>query len=226
MCALMLFIFALILFCTCSMTAATQVPFFGRHMADDRRSIRSSLDRAYEKYKREISTCLQQVWRALSEMEDANAILPELTDIHDDFHKTAQQLSSLWSINDDLINTLTMNKTLSFIYAIPQGPCYPYFFEGKAQASYESLSQLLVHLSRDWADKGATTREKIYHNGILAALRHMFPSDATSPYFTANRHVLVPGAGLGRLALEIAAMGFRYALMWISYVGPRKDSLC
>ena len=75
-------------------------------------------------------------------------------------------------------------------------------------ASYDSMEQLIVHLSRDWGKGGETVRKNLYKNGILQSLqdyKRLLPiSKSTTP------RVLVPGAGLGRLAVEISLAGFRY----------------
>jgi len=62
--------------------------------------------------------------------------------------------------------------------------------------SYETLYQLVLHLRRDWTDDGAVLREKLY-GGMIEQIQR-FSGDAR------GQRVLVPGAGLGRLALELA----------------------
>ena len=97
--------------------------------------------------------------------------------------------------------------------------------------SYNSLDQILIHLSRyatsasssipcsisscicrDWSEAGVGVREKLYHQGVLSVIREVFPPNARDDSTRVLPHVLVPGAGLGRLAVEIACMGFRYYL--------------
>ena len=55
---------------------------------------------------------------------------------------------------------------------------------------------------RDWAAEGAREREQCY-GPLLAALTSLHPAAGRS-----GTKVLVPGAGLGRLAWEIAREGF------------------
>jgi carnosine N-methyltransferase len=62
--------------------------------------------------------------------------------------------------------------------------------------SYETLYQLVLHLRRDWTDDGAVLREKLY-GGMIEQIQR-FSGNAR------GQRVLVPGAGLGRLALELA----------------------
>jgi len=61
------------------------------------------------------------------------------------------------------------------------------------------MSALLLHLMRDWSDQHAHVRESTY-GPVLEALRAALPNGGD---------VLLPGAGLGRLALEIVAAGYR-----------------
>jgi carnosine N-methyltransferase len=69
---------------------------------------------------------------------------------------------------------------------------------------YESVEQLLVHLNRDWGPDGIHVRQKLYQDSIIHALL-LHSGDANGR----NLSVLVPGAGLGRLGLEIASLGYR-----------------
>jgi len=76
--------------------------------------------------------------------------------------------------------------------------------------SYETLFQLVLHVRRDWTEAGAGLREKLY-GGMVREL-HRFSKwtalreNEGEEEQRAERRmsVLVPGAGLGRLALEIA----------------------
>ncbi|CAM9301158.1 unnamed protein product, partial [Ectocarpus fasciculatus] len=67
------------------------------------------------------------------------------------------------------------------------------------------MSQLLTHVGRDWTEMGREVREVLYKGAILQSLQRYLPCDlSTAPA------VLVPGAGLGRLAVELAVSGYRY----------------
>ena len=86
-------------------------------------------------------------------------------------------------------------------------PVAPY--EQEAACRY-----LLKNLVRDWAKEGAPERSQSYRK-ICQELKARFSgraSDQPCP------HVLVPGAGLGRLCLDIAAEGFAAqvsSLQWL-----------
>lgn len=65
---------------------------------------------------------------------------------------------------------------------------------------YENLRSLLRQMVRDWSVEGQAERDACYHP-ILASLGESFPSPQ-------GIKVLIPGAGLGRLAYEMVQRGF------------------
>lgn len=68
------------------------------------------------------------------------------------------------------------------------------------QTESESLRSLLRQVMRDWSEEGAPERQATY-NFLYTELDTEFPNDRE------NVAVLVPGAGLGRLAYEISQKG-------------------
>jgi len=68
----------------------------------------------------------------------------------------------------------------------------------------DKVRSTIRSLVRDWAIEGKPERDACY-TPILEALVKSFPEDG--PRARRTRKVLVPGCGLGRLAMEIAALG-------------------
>ncbi|XP_034241839.1 carnosine N-methyltransferase [Thrips palmi] len=68
----------------------------------------------------------------------------------------------------------------------------------------ERVQTTLKQLVRDWSSEGAKERMMCYQP-IIDELLRTFPQNLCDP---ANIKVLVPGAGLGRLAFEIARNGY------------------
>ncbi|CAK1548857.1 unnamed protein product [Leptosia nina] len=75
----------------------------------------------------------------------------------------------------------------------------------KMQHDVEKVQSVLKNIVRDWSAAGAAEREQCY-KPILDELEARFPEEN----FNDRSHikVLVPGAGLGRLAWEVSVMGF------------------
>jgi SAM-dependent methyltransferase len=72
---------------------------------------------------------------------------------------------------------------------------------GRAAGDHTQVVQALKHFARDWSAAGEHERAATFPQ-ILSTMATLFP------YPTGEQRVLVPGAGLGRLAYELAAQGF------------------
>lgn len=73
-------------------------------------------------------------------------------------------------------------------------------FTWPTDRDFENLRSLLRQMVRDWSAEGATEREACY-NPIIQSLHEAFPC-------AEGVRVLLPGAGLGRLAYEMVQRGF------------------
>ena len=67
-------------------------------------------------------------------------------------------------------------------------------------ADLARVRESLKHFIRDWSEEGAPEREKIF-TPILSLLKQVDVDER------AEKKVLVPGSGLGRLAWEISQLG-------------------
>ncbi|XP_058493136.1 carnosine N-methyltransferase [Solea solea] len=68
----------------------------------------------------------------------------------------------------------------------------------------DKLKSTIKQFVRDWSEAGQAERESCYLP-IIQQIQRLFPSDQ---YDVSKVSVLVPGAGLGRLAWEIARLGY------------------
>ncbi|XP_041988083.1 carnosine N-methyltransferase [Aricia agestis] len=75
----------------------------------------------------------------------------------------------------------------------------------KMQHDVDKVQSVLKNIVRDWSDAGAAEREQCYQP-ILDRIEKLFP--VVDYIDRSDIKILVPGAGLGRLAWEIAARGF------------------
>nr|XP_015827710.2 carnosine N-methyltransferase isoform X1 [Nothobranchius furzeri] len=68
----------------------------------------------------------------------------------------------------------------------------------------DKLKSTIKQFVRDWSEVGKAERDSCY-KPIIREIQRLFPSDK---YDVSKVSVLVPGAGLGRLAWEIAQLGY------------------
>ena len=84
---------------------------------------------------------------------------------------------------------------------------------GKKEYSYDQIDQILYHLVRDWSSFPSATvgRNSLYRDGLLKAMNEFSPLSMNNGNENGwkGANVLVPGAALGRLVVEIAAKGVR-----------------
>lgn len=69
----------------------------------------------------------------------------------------------------------------------------------------DKVQSVFKQLMRDWSSLGASEREQCYQP-IIKEIVENYPAETCD---RSTIQVLVPGAGLGRLAFEIASRGFR-----------------
>lgn len=75
---------------------------------------------------------------------------------------------------------------------------------GTLSEGLDKVQSVFKQLMRDWSDLGAPERQQCY-GPIINEIFENFPD---GKFDRSNINVLVPGAGLGRLAFEIASKGF------------------
>ena len=107
-------------------------------------------------------------------------------------HESSQSSRSTVSASKDFVRYHRQDKTkVSTIQSQDQ------------QSSYESITQVIAHLVRDWSSEGRSIREKIYPWCI-----QQLPPLTYSSSDKISHKVAVLGAGTARLAYDIATMGY------------------
>ena len=86
---------------------------------------------------------------------------------------------------------------------------------GSLSASYDTVEQILAHLVRDWSSDGASLRAAIYP-WVEQQLHQHVPAEADSS--SSSPRVFVPGAGLGRLAWQVAQEGYHVEAVESSFL--------
>ncbi len=134
-----------------------------------------------------------------------------LLDILGDYRDIFAAFPRLWDHNINTMNDLIRYKDLELLLCIDSSIEYEIDdvvnnINGGNQGEqgtpsiYGSTEQVLYHMKRDWGKDGKDIRRNLYGR-ILDRLNETGGN---------HRRVLVPGAAMGRLAMEIAALGYRY----------------
>jgi carnosine N-methyltransferase len=126
------------------------------------------------------------------------ALLKEKTGFHDRFKKAGAAVVK----NQQFINMILQSAS-GFMNPIMESMLNE---ENKSkiyvsEMNKDKVRSTLKQCVRDWTAEGEAERKECY-DPILSVLKKQFPNDRS------NVRVLVPGAGLGRLAWEIARLGF------------------
>ncbi|KAF2403594.1 N2227-domain-containing protein [Trichodelitschia bisporula] len=143
----------------------------------------------------------------LREWGEAYQTLPEaqreLIRASTTYHTNFDLIRNLWPKNGALATNI-LEHALEY-YEMDPAELASYIETAEAQRSWDyqpSITDALNHLVRDWTADGAHEREPTYAP-ILATIKDLL---AKHPADAGTFKVLVPGAGLGRLAHEIAAL--------------------
>jgi hypothetical protein len=114
--------------------------------------------------------------------------------------RTAEVLESDYFVLQKLLKpfhlTLALPSPSSFNWTSFQN-------DSKEKSSaYDSAMQIITHIVRDWSEDGKRSRDSLYHWCIKELMKY------GSREGVKEAPVLIPGAGLGRLARDISLVGF------------------
>lgn len=183
--------------------------------------ISSSVEFAFDLYRNKLSSFMQSTSEINLNMDRIDSTTDVFMAIHEDYRRLLSQIPHCWESNEmSLRKVISTKSTTRLIYAISNiekddEVAFNKFEQrfmsvSQKQSSYDSIDQVIIHLDRDWGANGHQLRSDLYREGIVRALwKHM--STDSSEVHRPPPKVLVPGAGLGRLAVEIALQGFRSA---------------
>lgn len=191
--------------------------FYGTQL-EDARAIRSSIDSSLDAYRRTLGSTMATLDNIFSETDRVDAMLELFSDVHAEWKTVSQQIPQYHEHNEIVVFDLLLRCVPKLTLGILAQPSFPYFhlnseFGASNMSSYISIPQLLIHVGRDWGDGGEESRNSTYINGILPMLLRNLGTSSDSNGQQTVLDVLVPGAGMGRLAMEIAASGrFKYVI--------------
>ena len=154
----------------------TTIPIIGLHTEDAKR-IRSSIDYSFDTYRSELTTFMTLFDTTVSAMDAIDEKCHFLSDIHEDFRKMAMSIPENWEKNELFLRILLDASCLNIIIGI-QNQTSTSFISSENYSkpnggiqSYNTLTQLLIHLARDWTERGEAVRKNLYKNGILKVLQ-------------------------------------------------------
>jgi hypothetical protein len=186
---------------TTSSSQSSPLPFvLFLGLQHEEKLLESAIEFSFEKYRLELSSLMQTLSSPLSHNVQSSPFSNILQKIVSTFHTEIARIPSFWEDNESFLRRLLKRK-VPFVYCISDDGLDESTHSHQI-SSYDSFHQLLIHLERDWGEGGKEVRRKTYAEGILPLLHKYLP-------FEAGPKVLVPGAGLGRLAVELAALGYR-----------------
>eukprot|EP01041_Mallomonas_annulata_P001436 gene1436-2762_t len=182
---------------------------FFAHYSDDLKKIQSTIDYSLDKYRLELTTLMQSSRRIIENMDAVDKRVLHFHHIHAKFKSEISEIPSYWQKNEDVLNILLAHNNINLIMTLPQYSSINTNMQSNENESnsnihsYDNLMQLLIHIIRDWSTSGLKVRKALYADGILHYLQVYCDKSL-------GNKVLIPGAGLGRLSLEVAAMGYKY----------------
>ena len=185
---------------------------FLRQYPDDLFYIMSSIDASFSQHRIQFSSVMNNLDKMNKHMSELEAKIPQLKESHNKMRFFLADFSSHFDANERLTNFILNTSTLELIATISQNETLSPTNSkpsSKQKSPYSSLSQLHIHLARDWSHLGLTVRKLIYQETIIGLIRSYCTNIEA-------KRVLVPGAGTGRLCLELAALGMMYVIFVFS----------
>lgn len=182
--------------------STNDIVFFAQ-FPGDMQKIRSSIEYSLDRYRLELATTMRNMENVCNALDIVALELPHLKAAHNKWKEDIAMIPQYYEKNENIARILLSDQDFKLVLAVTDERTTPGFSSLSSPASYDSISQLLTHIGRDWTDMGLEVRESLYRRGVIDTLRAYMPRSD-------GGRVLVPGAGLGRLAAELAADGFRY----------------
>ena len=194
-----------------------------------RHTIRSAIEHGFDSFRKSLTVLMSSLddnIRYMNEYENSSKI--DLKPIHDKFRKDVSIIPSLWEENEIFLRLLLSTSQIDIMYGITSPSSSSYVpFESNFKrndtpitndntssstttttttttkiSSYDSLENILLHLHRDWSNDDCITSH------ITLLLNKVNETMKPSKRQNSDIKILVPGAALGRVAIELASLGY------------------
>lgn len=188
---------------------------------DALKRMHSSVEYAFESYRKQLTRVMTQFDFISKSGMSIKLNEERLQIVYDQLRRSISQIPEKWEDNELLLRELTqsgndmlqyMGQDRTVLKELSNSDLGESKFskQPKTEASnlppssYDSCEQILFHLHRDWGStSGSKLVRKNFYGAVLAAVnRFVLDNQGGS-----DAAILCPGSGLGRLAVEMAALG-------------------
>ena len=181
-----------------------------------RHHIKSAIENSFDTYRRSLTQVMKSMDENIEYMKEYDDNNIELKAIHNRFRKDVSEIPSLWEENENFLKLLLSTTELNIMYGISATSSITSFESNFKKnkssknnessinklSSYDSLENILLHLHRDWSnDDCITTHLSLLISKVDNALQMLDKSKT-------DIKVLIPGAGLGRIGIELSSLGY------------------
>jgi SAM-dependent methyltransferase len=198
-----------------------KVIFFGEGLSKEFSNISYAVEFAFDQYRGNLLTMM----KSFDEGIEKTDIIDKLTNgkfavTHTRIKAIASKYPSYWEHNEMIFRRILTPSDLKLVYTILPLPSETIHYSANFSlfadfsdeikrdvASYNSIIQLTVHINRDWSVIGKSVRQKLYFDKIIPIILRNLPISKETG--DVPPLILLPGAGSGRLAIELASRGYR-----------------
>jgi carnosine N-methyltransferase len=193
-------------------------PIFFGHFQNDLQNISSAVAFAFDQYRHNLLNTMKSFDEMIDRMDEIDKQTNfQFCVTHSDIKFVAANYPLYWEANEIVFSSIIKPSELQLSYAIlppltsgssSYWEYYSKLNEASSKSSYDvsaynSLTQLIIHLTRDWTYDGSSVRKALYFAHIIPRTLNALPPSLGSP------RILIPGAGTGRLALELLSLGYQ-----------------
>lgn len=186
----------------------------------DLSTISHAIDYSFDLYRKNLETMMENFSKFIRRIDWIDEKYNETyKSIHDEIQGFVLQLPYYWEDNEVVLRELLKPWDIQLTYAIMPPHHNHHHLHHKNLSSepmkttepsrkdvpaYNSLAQVIIHLTRDWSAIGTNIRKSLYFDTLIPLVeKFVTKPDDMAPL------ILIPGSGLGRLGIELIARGYR-----------------
>lgn len=182
---------------------------------NDFSTISHAIEHSFDMYRKNLESVMENFSKFITKMnwidEKYNNTFKS---VHSEIEGFILHLPYYWETNEAVLRQLIRPWDFQLTYAIMPTALTPVVRQGTAKVNdefairkdvpaYNSLAQVIIHLTRDWSSIGNNSRKSLYMETLIPLVEKYVLGSNSSPM------ILIPGSGLGRLGVELAVRGYR-----------------